>query len=589
MKIYHQHVTALLTLILIMTSGCQRSTQVPSAQQINNEIKSMDIQDLDASAYKTIGEGRVYITEYSPDGKILAVGTSLGVIFYDTTDYHQISKINVMSVEKVGWSPNGDFLAVYGGGGLFIYNYGNQNVSSLEDGDEVFATEQISWSPDGKYLAATSLRMYYADVWVWDATSGEKVHELSLHKVFSASKYAVGIAWSLDGRKLAGSFSVTGASGEDEAELAIWDLSMEKAKLLENWSLPNYVFENNEISSQSAGKVYWEPDNGSILVVSYGRISVLNAENGEIEGQYPFDGPIHDLKISDREIAVISGAKTLTLQTFSFPQFEKIKQIEYSTNPFCEASQMKYSGCNFDHAASAPDSLSFIASSSYKDGMHIFNATRDAIDRSIFLNSQWNNDLAFSPNSEYIAALGQDGYVRAYDVESLSLIDTIEYDNRLIWAEDGKLVTRTSQDGQDDFLLLNGKYSDNADSISPNGEFRSHIEKESNTNYTLTIRSISLDELIYSVEMQRPSMEIKWSPDGKWLITAASTIDDETHFGLLMIPTVKDGKPYLIANTGKLKGIDWSDNGEFIGATGYNGVIRLFIVDAIFSAFESME
>src|SRR5690349_6177819 len=92
-----------LTLALLSIS-CMVTSQVPAAKKGNLEnVKQVDIQSLGTDSYKTIGQGRIYDTEYSPDNQILAVGTSVGVILYETKSYKVIESIPANFVERLAW------------------------------------------------------------------------------------------------------------------------------------------------------------------------------------------------------------------------------------------------------------------------------------------------------------------------------------------------------------------------------------------------------------------------------------------------------------------------------------------------------
>ncbi len=58
------------------------------------------------------GEGRAYSVVYSPDGQTLAVGSSLGIIYLDTTTY-QITNFTPTEnlVRTLSFSPDGRILA----------------------------------------------------------------------------------------------------------------------------------------------------------------------------------------------------------------------------------------------------------------------------------------------------------------------------------------------------------------------------------------------------------------------------------------------------------------------------------------------
>lgn len=583
-----------LLLLMTLLNACQNPNQ-PMAEPINN-IKVLNLNEINTDVYKTIGEGRFYTSKFSPDNKILAVGTSISIIFYDTSNYQKLKTIP-SHTEILEWSPDGNKLAALGGSRLFIYDYALDKVIELEDGTEAHGGEQISWSPDGKYIASPVLLMYHSDVWVWDAQTGEKKYELSLKTQFLATTYdhAEGLDWSSDGKKLAVSFRVVNSSNIP-SQLTVWDLSRKKPTLVKQWDVPDFMLKNDEIPHSSFGKVYWTSNDKILTVASSNNISILDAYNGKIINKLIFPEIIHDIYIGASTITLISGTKNLTAQTYSFPEFEEVRKIQYTENVFCDSSEIKYNSCHYEFVNLSSDISSSVLGNSSRDEFHVWDLNSNIISKSIFLNSHWNSDLAFSPDSKFVAVLRHDRYVRSYEVENLNLISEIDYAGKLLWSENGELTK--AKDQSDDYFILNEKYEQEITSTSPDGKLSAHIEEDveaecflfactPGSKYKLSISLVETNKIIETIGLERPSMEIKWSPDSKWLITTGDPIQDmkTVNFGLIIISTEGIKPILLITNTGSIKGIDWSDNGKLIAATGYNGIIRIFNFDKIITIY----
>ena len=59
-----------------------------------------------------LGKGRINDMQYSPDGSILAVATTIGIWIYDTETYQERSFLtnNKGGIERIWFSPNGSMM-----------------------------------------------------------------------------------------------------------------------------------------------------------------------------------------------------------------------------------------------------------------------------------------------------------------------------------------------------------------------------------------------------------------------------------------------------------------------------------------------
>jgi WD40 repeat protein len=126
-----------------------------------------------------LGKGKVNALSYSPDGNYLAVGTSIGVVLYDTHTWSETLIDIEDRVDTLEFAPKGDILAVglnngtvqllqVPGGTLartFVYNtvaplnvekiYDRGNYQGIRYQRNAGETERVlAFSSDGEYLAA---------------------------------------------------------------------------------------------------------------------------------------------------------------------------------------------------------------------------------------------------------------------------------------------------------------------------------------------------------------------------------------------------------------------------------------------------
>ena len=69
--------------------------------------------NLPDGAIARFGKGKINEIQYSPDGKILAVATRIGIWLYDTSTYQEISLLtdHNSSVTNITFNPNGHTFA----------------------------------------------------------------------------------------------------------------------------------------------------------------------------------------------------------------------------------------------------------------------------------------------------------------------------------------------------------------------------------------------------------------------------------------------------------------------------------------------
>jgi WD40 repeat protein len=146
------------------------------------------------------GNERANVIAFSPDGKLLAVGTSSGIATYETQNWSQVGFIDAKTwVQGLAFSPDGNILAA----GLFD---GNVILWHVPDGKLIRAlhghtdwVRSVAFSPDGRLVASASDDN---TVRLWQVNDG--IGFLVLDKDTNGVR---GIAFSPDGEILAGGLS----------------------------------------------------------------------------------------------------------------------------------------------------------------------------------------------------------------------------------------------------------------------------------------------------------------------------------------------------------------------------------------------
>ncbi len=165
---------------------------------------------LPEGAVARLGKGSISDIAYSPDGKLLAVGSGIGIWLYDA---HSGQELNLI-VGHTGWvysvvfSPNGETIA---SGSfdetirLWDVQTGVEKQRLIGHTDGVFS---VAFSPDGETLASGS---FDETVRLWDVQTGVEKQRLIGHRGWVYS-----VVFSPDGQTLA-------SGGVDEI-VRLWDV-----------------------------------------------------------------------------------------------------------------------------------------------------------------------------------------------------------------------------------------------------------------------------------------------------------------------------------------------------------------------------
>ena len=187
--------THVLCFTVILLSNLALSIFTPDSIAQTQDHSRVNLPD---GAIARLGKGGVSYRDrgiaFSPDGRRLAVATSMGVWLYDAETFDELALLTGHKEEVivVAFSPDGTKLASGSGfhfpGILKLWDVKTgQNINTFQV--ERGSTDSISFSPDGKMLAWAN-RM-------WDVDTGQQLDILHDDKLFD-------VAFSPDGKVLAG-------------------------------------------------------------------------------------------------------------------------------------------------------------------------------------------------------------------------------------------------------------------------------------------------------------------------------------------------------------------------------------------------
>ncbi|WP_326769633.1 serine/threonine-protein kinase [Streptomyces sp. NBC_01591] len=219
---------------------------------------------------------------YSPDGKQLAIGLKSSVTLWDSASRSKIAtltpKAEGLLAHCVAFGGDGLLALGYlkapardndfqmGAGGVTVWDTASRKeiaaLSAPAKGSSLYPMQSVAFSPDGKLLAGarSGPRDSFGEVPLWDVRSGRKVKDLVVGAGKGSSMNAVrSVAFSPDGRILA-----AGYGGELKGGVVLFDTS--------SWS-PIATLPLNDTDAFGVTTVAFAPD-GRTLAGTFGGIAL---------------------------------------------------------------------------------------------------------------------------------------------------------------------------------------------------------------------------------------------------------------------------------------------------------------------------
>jgi WD40 repeat protein len=262
-----------------------------------------------------LGEGTVNALAWSPDGKQMAAGGSLGIYLYDAETLQETKHIDTQSwVKSLAFSPDGRTLAA--GPRDSTYDPGAKNEITLWDVDTgrllrtIDAKDTglvVAFGPDGHTLATQG----YKAAQLWDVTTGECLHRLEGREIVVSPNLHIAIFEELHG------------------PLTLWDLNSEKHL---------YTLEKAEIDIH---RVTFSPDGRTLALSTNHQVSepdvikVFDVESGQL--LRTLEGPwySHFLALSPDSRRLAAGGNDDVVQVWDMTTGQSLCTLteqEYSYN-----------------------------------------------------------------------------------------------------------------------------------------------------------------------------------------------------------------------------------------------------------------
>jgi WD40 repeat protein len=391
-----------------------------------------------------LGKGSADDIAWSPDGKLYAVGGSLGIHVFDAKTSQEISFIPLEFAFRVGFSPDSQLIGVESADYIRIVSVKDQKVLveikgltaghiafspdsrsfayvlgcwqqecndsihtwdiaankenfviNIEPATEVITFGQIAFNPNGSALVgAGSNNMVY----VWDVSSGKVKFLMKGH-----AQKVIGVSFGADENKL--------ASYSEDNTVRLWNI--ETGKLIR--TLKIFQGEINNVA--------FSTDGSSLSVVNKDKLITFDVENGKIintENYVDVEAVLlKQLRSKDGYIEFVDG------MAYS-PDGETLAVGSYATSPILlwdistkkiratiESTAMQMAYSHKGHLLVSSDKYGNVSIWDTQTNSKIGEITSQAID-----------GFAFSPD-DAVLATSTKGDIQLWDVQDIKSIQSI--------------------------------------------------------------------------------------------------------------------------------------------------------------------
>ena len=197
--------------------------QNPNPQTVSKET-GMDTDvttwALPEGAIARLGRGRVETLGLSPDGKYLAVGTWIGLWWYELATMKPVDlwETERGMISALEFSPNGALLATGNwDGGVKVWDVQNHRCLAKMQRTGLFdRASELVFSPDGQRLASSGGK--YDAIYIWHPETGEQIAKFTVDEKLQPRHRPtrIPLAFSPDGKFLIGA--------TPENTFSVWDI-----------------------------------------------------------------------------------------------------------------------------------------------------------------------------------------------------------------------------------------------------------------------------------------------------------------------------------------------------------------------------
>lgn len=502
--------------------------------------------------------GRLLCLAWSPDGLILAAGSSRGTVgLWDTGSGVLLRMLSGHAgpVMSLAWSREGRILASGSSDKtLRVWDPGSGKLLQTLTGNQGWV-RCAAWSSDGRILASGSDDK---SIRLWDAESGSLLKTLLGH-----GGPVMSLAWSTEGRTL--------ASGSSDKSVRFWDSESGKATL---------VLDGHAGPVRS---VAWSPDGRTVASGSDDRtISLQDAQSGKLlRSLAGHDYGVRSVVWSPDGRRIASGSDDESIRCWD-PESGQLLQTLVGHARWVAG------------VAWSPDGA-ILASCSFDGTTRLWDPQSGRFLRTLPGHTEAVASVALSPDGRAIASASRDKTVQVWNAESGELRWTLphsSYPDCAAWSPDGRLIAAGSWDGR--VALWESQSGNHLRTLK--GDSRAVFPPPSPFGPALlslawspdghTIAAGSRDRTIHlwdadSGEMRRtfeghfgPVEDVAWSPDGRAI--ASASLDKtvgvwDAASGVLQ---------HTLRHTGAVLCAAWSPDGRFIASGSEDKTIHIWNADS---------
>jgi WD40 repeat protein len=498
------------------------------------------------------GKGTANQVIFSPDGRLLAVASSLGIYLYDAETLAEVRFIETDAwVPSVAFSPDGRLLASGSGDNTVI-------LWDVETGQAVRTlrghtdwVSSVAFSPDGRLLASGS-----GDntVILWDVETGQAVRTLRGH-----TKQVRSVAFSPDGRLL--------ASGSGDGTVKLWDVGV----ATKDFSSPPEV---RTLSGHNGWvlSVAFSPDGRLLASCSNdGTVKLWDVATGqEVRTLSGHNAGVLSVAFSPDGRLLASGSGDGTVKLWDVATGQAVRTLRGHTDWVWSV-------------AFSPDGR-LLASGSDDGTVKLWDVATGQEMRTLSGHNGGVQSVAFSPDGRLLASCSNDGTVKLWDVATGQEVRTLSGHNAgvlsVAFSPDGRLLASGSDDGTvklwdvatgQEMRTLSG-HNGGVQSVafSPDGR----LLASGSWDKTVKLWDVATGQEVRTLSGHTNAVQsVAFSPDGRLL---ASGSWDKT-VKLWDVATGQEVRT-LSGHTNAVQSVAFSPDGRLLASGSDDGTVKLWDV-----------
>jgi WD40 repeat protein len=494
-------------------------TILPTPTMVAPSLKLEKITSENAtslSQIKLIGDGRIRDVAFSSGGGLIASGSSIGIRIHGGQDLIERAFIpSAASVTRVTFSPDGKLLAVgTEAGRVLIYTVDSLITSTKNPINPVreikannFAITCLLFSPDSQSLTSGSLDR---TILVWNPTTGKRIRSLGGFLLGIST-----ITYSSDSTMLAG--------GSVDGSIRVW--SIRTGEVLNSTGTPERNRRQVDHYPLSLGFL---PDGWLLLTWADGAVSTWDWHDKKSESQVILQNDekyIHSI-ISPANNSLMIITQDSTMQVLhSYPnsttgvRLEKESSLDLGTEVV---------------SASLSTDGKWLAVASYPAQISLINLGTEEILMTYSREPQGQQVIAsaFSPDSRFLATSHGDDLVRIWDALNMQNyfeveISHIEPTQDLQFSSDGKQLI-CGADGI--YLLPTTEFPNLLQQWSPDTSIKLPVDLQAtrkiDTGGTVQTIAISIDgDYLASSNLMKKTIQLWDTQTGKLIGNLGGMLD----------------------------------------------------------------